>query len=85
MANSWYDFEQDLKNWHQHLGYEILHQAANGKGDGGIDTLARFANKTEAFDVLIQCKKWKNPVGPDVVRELLGSIQDYKLNVLSKK
>jgi restriction system protein len=44
-------------------------------GDGGIDgagvvKIAEFLS----FRVLFQCKRWRNPVGPDVVRDFQGAM-----------
>ena len=81
---SWFDFEQDVKELMKKQGYEILHQATNGIGDGGIDTLARKTRGDESFHISIQSKKWKIPVGPDVVRSLIGAIADAKHSMVGK-
>ena len=76
--NTWFQFEQDVKKLHEQNGYTILYQATSGIGDGGIDTLAQRINGADVETLIIQCKKWKQVIGPGVVRELIGSIEDFK-------
>ena len=77
---TWFDFENNVKKIYLNLGYEIVFKAMNYQGDGGVDVRARKRKKSGIEEILIQCKCWKNPVGPDVVRELLGSLVDFADN-----
>jgi restriction endonuclease Mrr len=58
-------------------GYNVVHQAASRNGDGGIDVYAH----DEANDIVwaIQCKCYApaKKVGPNVIRELAGSLHRY--------
>jgi restriction system protein len=51
-------------------GYRQIKIIGRG-GDGGIDILAVAPDGAR---VAVQCKRWKMPVGPGVVRELIGSL-----------
>lgn len=77
---TWFDFENKVKKLYINLGYEIVFKAINYRGDGGVDVRARKRRKNGVEEILIQCKCWKNPVGPDTVRELLGSLVDFADN-----
>ena len=77
--SSWFQFEQDVRNLHERNGFTILHQATSGLGDGGMDTVAQRVNGNERETLIIQCKKWKQAIGPSVVRELIGAVEDFKL------
>jgi len=77
-SKTWYDFEQDVMAVHIKYGWKILNQAVSGKGDGGIDTLAQKNTPIGAQYILVQSKKWSAPVGPSVVREMIGSLEDFK-------
>ena len=45
-----------------------------GPGDGGIDGTGRLRIGLVSFQVAFQAKRWKGTVGPDVVREMQGSM-----------
>lgn len=65
-------FEQELAKVFRIVGYEAIVTSATG--DKGIDIILRKDGKTG----IVQCKARKGPVGPHVVRELLGSTVDFK-------
>ncbi len=80
--------ETGVKWWLSRTSYELENAVANmfrrrgfkstvtpGSGDGGIDVIIEnFENQ----NLYIQCKGWNNKAGPQIVRELVGS-----LNVIS--
>jgi hypothetical protein len=74
---AWFDFEKDVAALMSGKGLTVVHQAASRRGDGGVDLYAH----DEAHDRLwaIQCKCYApaRKVGPDVVRELAGSLYRY--------
>ena len=51
-------------------------QVDGGPGDEGIDGqgLLQMA-RLVSFPVVFQCKRWRNPVGPGVVRDFRGAMQ----------
>ena len=44
-------------------------------GDGGIDGAGVLRMNLISFQVLFQCKRWKGPVGSEVVRNFRGAMQ----------
>jgi hypothetical protein len=76
MAEDWFAFERAIATLlEDNLGFTIVDRAVRGRGDHGIDILATkiVAGRTELW--VIQCKHYadNNPVGPRIIRELLGS------------
>jgi len=59
-------FEFEIANLFRHKGYESV--ATRLTRDDGVDVFARNDNEM----VIIQCKRWKHPVGRDKVDELAG-------------
>jgi hypothetical protein len=70
----WFEFERECARLLSRLGMEVIHQAAQRDGDGGVDL---FAVDQDGQSWVVQCKCWaaSRPVGPDVVRELAGAIR----------
>jgi hypothetical protein len=70
---AWFDFERDCARLLTSRGMRVIHQAAQRDGDGGVDL---FAVDADENPWVVQCKCWSpaRPVGPDVVRELVGAI-----------
>ncbi len=76
--------EIGVKWWLSRTSYELENAVANmfkrrgfnssvtpGSGDGGIDVIVEnFENQ----NLYIQCKGWSNKAGPQIVRELVGSL-----------
>jgi tetratricopeptide (TPR) repeat protein len=60
-------FEYEIATLFNRMGYEA--RATRASGDQGVDVWAKQGNVLFA----IQCKKWKDSVGPKEVRELHGS------------
>jgi Restriction endonuclease len=69
---AWFEFERDCARLLQARGMRVVHQAATRDGDGGVDL---FAVDQQGGAWVVQCKCWSpsRPVGPDVVRELVGA------------
>ena len=67
------EFEREVAVLLQRRGYRGV-QLTGRSGDGGIDIRARRRRKS----LIVQCKRYQKPVGPSVVRELLGSLVDAK-------
>jgi hypothetical protein len=59
--------------------FTVLSRAPIG-GDSGIDILATKAAGEQTAIWIVQCKCYgpNNPVGPDKIRELIGSIVDFR-------
>lgn len=70
---AWFDFEKDCLRLLTQRGLQVLHQAANRDGDGGVDL---YAVGEDGQSWIVQCKCWAQhrSVGPDIVRELYGAI-----------
>ncbi|MBT9508373.1 MAG: restriction endonuclease [Rhodoferax sp.] len=69
----WFEFEKDCARILRGQGMRVVHQAANRSGDLGVDL---YAVDATGQSWVVQCKCWAKhrPVGPDVVRELVGAI-----------
>jgi hypothetical protein len=75
----WFLFERMIGDLlEDHLGYEILQRSVRGRGDNGMDIVAIKVTRLVNELWIIQCKQYApdNPIGPSVVRELLGSMTD---------
>ena len=70
---AWFDFEKDCARLLKQRGMDVVHQAANRDGDGGVDL---YAIDAEGGSWVVQCKCWAphRKVSPHVVRELKGAI-----------
>jgi hypothetical protein len=73
----WFKFEKDVSKLMKRLGFQVEHIGAHRHDDRGVDVFALSLDEKEGWAV--QCKCWRpdRPVGPDVVRELLGAISAY--------
>jgi Holliday junction resolvase len=71
--DAWFQYELNVKKWLASNGFEVEHLAANKNGDGGVDIQAH--RKKE--HLLIQCKYWQSKIGPNVVREMIGTLQTF--------
>lgn len=64
-----YEFEQYVADLFRQRGYGVkLH---GRRGDNGVDLRLTQANGKEA---IVQCKRYRKSVGPDIVRELYGTL-----------
>jgi len=69
----WIQFEQLVGETYYRKGYRVSENALKG-ADDGIDLWLR----KNGYDVLVQCKHWKQNVGVSTVREHLGVVHAYK-------
>lgn len=71
---AWFDFEKDCARLLRSRGMDVIHQAAQRDGDGGVDL---YAVDATGQSWVIQCKCWAahREIPPAVVRELVGAIQ----------
>ncbi len=70
---AWFEFEKACAKLLEQEGMKVIHQAAQRDGDGGVDL---FAVDADGNSWVVQCKCWSlhRPIGPEVVRELVGAI-----------
>jgi restriction system protein len=72
----WYQFEKLSQVIYSKLGYAVTRRGG-AKADGGIDLVIERGGKRTG----VQCKHWKEwNVGVRHVRELLGAMNDQKLD-----
>lgn len=62
------ELEYQIGELYKKLGYQIEHTSRTG--DRGIDLILKKDNVT----TIVQCKGYKKPVGPAIVRELFGTL-----------
>ena len=80
---AWFRCEKEGAKVSEHLGYEILYRNNNPGGDGGIDLRCKKKSRASREELIISCKAWSNPVGPDKVRELIGTLEDNKNDTIT--
>ena len=74
--DDWFEFERMTADLlHKHLGFTVVSRAAKG-GDRGIDIRAtkQHGGVTEIWIVQCKCYSPNNPVQPDKIRELVGTM-----------
>lgn len=64
-------FELEVAMLFRCMGYDA--QATQPSGDGGVDVFATFRNRR----YVIQCKRYRHPVGPGAIRELATAVRDF--------
>lgn len=74
---AWFEFEKDVAAALSQMGLKVVHQAASRNGDGGVDIYAYDEGEDCAWAVQCKCYAPARKVGPDVVRELAGSLHRY--------
>lgn len=67
----WKRFEDLLGEAYRRQGYRV-EETLGGGADGGVDLVLRKDSRT----ILVQCKRWKQPVPVQTVRELYGVLID---------
>ncbi len=77
-SNFWFSlsghkFEKEVANILRNLGYKVI--LTKGSGDQGVDI---FVDDIDGKKIVIQCKAHKNPVGPNIIRELQGVVIHFK-------
>lgn len=70
-ALPWKRFEDLLGEAYRRQGYRV-EEALGGGADGGVDLVVRKEGRT----ILVQCKRWKQPVPVQTIRELYGVLID---------
>lgn len=68
-----YEFEKEIKDLYQKMGYRA--ECTPKSGDGGVDIKAY--DKQENLTI-IQCKNHRKKIGPATVRELFGVMHSLK-------
>ena len=63
------EFEEELGALYRRLGYRV--ESTPRTGDQGIDLILNKSGKR----TIVQCKRYKDPAGPAVARELYGSLK----------
>jgi len=63
------EFERYVAGLFRKKGYQV--QMRGRSGDLGVDILL---TKVDGRRAIVQCKRYRNKVGPDVVRELYGTL-----------
>lgn len=69
-ALSPYEFEEYVAELFRKKGYQV--ELRGGSGDKGVDLVV----ESGAFGkrAIVQCKRYRNTIGPDTVRELYGTL-----------
>jgi len=66
-------FEEKMEDYVDKKGWKVTKR---NNYDGGIDIRAIKEFKDGTIKkLLVQCKHWKKPIGPDVIRELIGAAE----------
>lgn len=76
IRGSWQAFERLVSRYLLHAGFTGI-RLVGQTGDKGADIIAHKAGKRW----LVQVKRWKNPVGIDVVDETVRALRYYHANV----
>lgn len=71
---SGHGFEQAVANLFRNIGYTA--DVSNRGGDGGVDIILQKADRR----IAVQCKRYKSPVGPHVIRDLWGTMNYLNFN-----
>jgi restriction system protein len=70
-----YEFEQYVADLFRQKGYRVkLH---GRRGDNGVDLRLTQPNGKEA---IVQCKRYRKSIGPDIVRELYGTLMHERVS-----
>jgi hypothetical protein len=79
LETDWFSFELLVGTLLKAQGFEIQHRATQGKADDGVDIVALQRTGQSAGTWLVQAKCYApdRPVGPDTIREMMGSIADF--------
>lgn len=73
-----YDFEYLISALYNEMGYQT--EVTKRSGDGGVDVKAEKESIGEKEKLLIQCKRYTDPVGQPAIRDLYGASSDAKAN-----
>lgn len=72
------DFEHLVERLYSHMGYET--ELTPAQKDGGRDVIAWKADTGERERLLIECKRYSDVIGVEIVRNLNGVVADEKAN-----
>lgn len=67
------DFERLMEMYYQYKGYSV--QRVGGSGDHEVDLI--LSGGKEGYKIAVQCKRWKQSVGNDIVLRLKAGKQIY--------
>ena len=73
----WFKFERDVAQYMKAKGFTVQHQSVNRNGDGGVDVYAYEELFDEIWAIQCKCYAAHHSVGPNVIRELYGSLHAY--------
>ncbi len=71
-------FECIVEQLYKEMGFFTV--LTREKADGGRDIVAEKNDAGKKEKILIECKRYKKPVGVKIVREILGVISSEKVN-----
>ncbi|MGB1250057.1 MAG: restriction endonuclease [Candidatus Promineifilaceae bacterium] len=71
-----YEFEAYVAELFRKKGYTVKQRG--GAGDMGVDL--EITRRNERKSAIVQCKRYRNTVGPNTVRELYGTFRHEKVN-----
>jgi hypothetical protein len=77
LETDWFRFEEMVRALLEMQGFQAERIAAQGRTDGGIDIIALQKSNAMTWLVQAKCYAQDRPVGPDIIREMLGSLQEY--------
>lgn len=72
------EFECLIERLYNSRGYKT--ELTAPQKDGGRDVIAKKENIGQLEKLLIECKKYTNPVGVEIIRGLYGVVADEKVN-----
>ncbi len=67
------EFEAYVARLFRRKGYRV--EMRGGSGDHGVDLMVTNRQRRKA---VVQCKRYRNQIGPDIVRELYGTLMHEK-------
>ncbi len=68
------DFELWVARQYRRQGWRVKHMGQTG--DHGRDLV--LTHPKEGWTAIVQCKRWSDPVGEPVLRDLLGTVTYFK-------
>ncbi|MEK4328141.1 DUF2034 domain-containing protein [Paenibacillus sp. FSL R7-0312] len=72
---SWQEFEKEVSNIFSREGF--VARVTKATGDKGVDIIMHHNN----HKIIVQCKQYKKPVGPAIVRELIGTVYSQRASL----
>lgn len=65
---------EELARWLLRVEGFVEAEVVGGSDDGGIDVQGYYRISLLSFQVFVQCKRYRKPVGPSVVRDFRGAM-----------